>query len=138
MNRTDFQQLAEVRIEEAAALLAAQKWDGAFYLAGYAVECALKACIAKQTNQFDFPPQRKDWEDCYTHDLERLLRRAELELHQKAEAAANVDFRDNWLTVKKWSEASRYIRTTKDDAEMLYNAISNPMHGVLLWLKKYW
>jgi hypothetical protein len=38
MNRADFQRLADIRIDEAAALLAQQKWDGAYYLAGYAVE----------------------------------------------------------------------------------------------------
>ena len=46
MNRADFQRLADVRIDEAGVLLAAGRWSGAYYLAGYAVECALKACIA--------------------------------------------------------------------------------------------
>ena len=46
MNRSDFQQLADVRIDEAAVLFAQGKYDGAYYLAGYAVECGLKACIA--------------------------------------------------------------------------------------------
>ena len=57
MNRTDLQQLADVRIAEAHALLtlAVPMSDGAYYLAGYAVECALKACIAKTVNQHDFP-----------------------------------------------------------------------------------
>jgi hypothetical protein len=45
LTRTDLQQLADARIAEANALLAAGLWDGAYYLAGYAVECALKACI---------------------------------------------------------------------------------------------
>ncbi|MBI1831825.1 MAG: HEPN domain-containing protein [Planctomycetes bacterium] len=138
MNRSDFQQLADVRIDEAAVLLAAQKWDGAYYLAGYAVECALKACIAKLTNQHDFPPQRKDWEDCYTHDLEKLVKRAKLELHRKRDAALNIDFQNNWSAVKDWTESSRYERKTKDEAEKLYNAIIDPVHGVLPWLKRYW
>jgi hypothetical protein len=138
MNRTDFQQLADVRIEEAAVLLTQQKWDGAYYLAGYAVECALKACIAKQTNQYDFPPPRKEWEDCYTHDLERLLRGADLESLYQAQAVATNNFQKNWFTVKRWSEASRYERKSKDEAELLYNAIIDPSHGVLPWLKKYW
>jgi hypothetical protein len=57
VNRTDFQELADVRIGEAEVLVAQGKWDGAYYLAGYAVECALKACIAKLTNLHDFPPK---------------------------------------------------------------------------------
>jgi hypothetical protein len=51
MNRNHFRQLAEVRIEEALVLFAQGLYDGAYYLAGYAVECGLKACIAKLTNQ---------------------------------------------------------------------------------------
>ena len=138
MNRNDFQQLADVRIEEAAALLAAQKWDGAYYLAGYAVECALKACIAKQTHQYDYPPVRKEWEDCYTHDLERLMKRAGLELECNRESAANADFKRNWLAVQDWDESSRYERKSKDQAEKLYNAIIESVIGVLPWLKKHW
>ena len=58
MNRIDLQKLAEDRIADAAALLNAGRWSAAYYLAGYAVECALKACIAKQTQAGDFPDKR--------------------------------------------------------------------------------
>jgi HEPN domain-containing protein len=51
MNRADLQQLAELRITEAKVLLDNGFYAGAYYLAGYAVECALKACIAKLTNR---------------------------------------------------------------------------------------
>lgn len=54
MNRSDFQDLAQIRLAEAAALLQAERFDGAYYLAGYAVECALKACIAKGPNCTNF------------------------------------------------------------------------------------
>jgi HEPN domain-containing protein len=47
ISRADFQQLADVRLKEAKALLDLGMWDGAYYLAGYAVEVALKACIIK-------------------------------------------------------------------------------------------
>jgi len=43
MNRVDLQQLAELRLKESKALFAAGFPEGAYYLAGYAVECALKA-----------------------------------------------------------------------------------------------
>jgi hypothetical protein len=47
MNRAELQRLAKERISDAKVLLAARHWSAAYYLAGYAVECALKACIAK-------------------------------------------------------------------------------------------
>lgn len=55
MNRADLQNLAELRINEAKLLLDRGFYQGAYYVAGYAIECALKACIAKKTQQFDFP-----------------------------------------------------------------------------------
>jgi hypothetical protein len=55
MNRTDLQVLAEMRVVEAQALLDADCWAGAYYVIGYAVECGLKACAAKQFRQDEVP-----------------------------------------------------------------------------------
>jgi len=55
MNRSSLQNLANERIKDAEALLMAGRWSGSYYLAGYAVECALKECFAKQTREYDFP-----------------------------------------------------------------------------------
>ncbi|MCP5119377.1 MAG: HEPN domain-containing protein, partial [bacterium] len=49
MNRTDFQNLALERLDDAKVLLDGGRYNGAYYLSGYVVECALKACIAKLT-----------------------------------------------------------------------------------------
>jgi HEPN domain-containing protein len=59
VDRKDLQALSNVRLKEAKALLGAGLWDGAYYLAGYAVECALKACIAKQTQRYEFPDKKR-------------------------------------------------------------------------------
>jgi HEPN domain-containing protein len=45
MNRTDLQILAEDRLKDAEVLLANGRFGAAYYLAGYAVECGLKACV---------------------------------------------------------------------------------------------
>jgi len=77
MNRQELQELSKIRRKEAAALLAAKHYAGAYYLLGYSVECALKACIAKQTNKHDFP--NKDLASkAYVHDLEQLIKLAGL------------------------------------------------------------
>lgn len=39
-------------------LLTAGMPEGAYYLAGYAVECALKSCIARRTQEHDFPDKK--------------------------------------------------------------------------------
>jgi len=55
INRQKLQELALMRIAEAKVLFNASHFAGAYYLAGYAIECGLKACIAKTVNQYDFP-----------------------------------------------------------------------------------
>ena len=77
MTRAEFQKLAEVRVTEASALLAAGLWDGAYYLAGYAIECALKACILAQLEKAGAAvifEDKKFSEKCWTHKLDDLLK----------------------------------------------------------------
>jgi HEPN domain-containing protein len=136
VNRADFQQLADVRIAEAQLLLDHGMCDGAYYLAGYAVECALKACIAKLTRQDDFPP--KNANNFYTHNIESLVNSADLAVGRKTAAAADTDLLDNWRIVLKWNEESRYERKTETEARDLSNAITDPAHGVLPWIKVRW
>jgi hypothetical protein len=72
VNRADLQRLAKERITDAKVLLGARRWSAAHYLAGYAVECALKACIAKLMKPEEFP-DRSFAEKCWTHNLPQLL-----------------------------------------------------------------
>ena len=139
MNRADFQQLADLRIAEAIALLAlpTPMPDGAYYLGGYAVECALKACIAKLVKEFDFP-DKKQVQDSHTHNIDVLIRLAGLEKDQTADANANVVLSDNWEKVGDWNEQARYQRYSLADAQALIDAITDPTNGVLTWIKARW
>lgn len=67
-----------MRLKEVEVLLNNRQYSGAYYLSGYVVECALKACIARQTRKFDFP-DKKTVLDSYTHDLQKLVKIAKLE-----------------------------------------------------------
>lgn len=138
MNRSDFQKLAEERICDAEELLNAQRWSGAYYLAGYSVECGLKACIAKLTQQHDFPPDRRFVADCYTHDLEKLVKIARLESLREQLAQTNSDFAANWHIVKDWEEQSRYLQWHEATARKLYSAVTDSSNGVLPWIKVHW
>ena len=71
--KAEFQVLAEERLVEAKALLDLKKWDGAYYLAGYAVELAIKACIIKMLMATDAFPKKDFSKDCYTHIIETLV-----------------------------------------------------------------
>ena len=136
MNRNDFRDLARVRLDEAGVLLAAGHYAGAYYLAGYAVECALKACIAKQTRAGDFPDLDLA-RASYTHDLERLLSVAGLKDELKAALRSDSGFEIYWNVVSRWGAHSRYSLATEGDTRDLYAAISNRRHGVLRWLRRF-
>jgi HEPN domain-containing protein len=143
MNRNDFQRLAELRLQEARALLAAEFPDGAYYLAGYAVECALKACVAKRTQQHDFP-DKKLVDKSYTHDVEKLLDAAGLSDLLKKDVAQNVELELDWETVRDWSEQSRYELFKGDptgglvEAKLLIDAVESEKGGILRWIKQSW
>ena len=112
--------------------------EGAYYLTGYAVECALKACIARKTQQHDFP-DRKLVSQVFTHNLSSLVRAAGLESDLIGEIRSHPDFSDNWEVTKLWAEESRYDpNISAQAAQDLYNAVADPTAGVLAWLKKYW
>jgi len=139
MNRRDFQALATLRVKEAKVLLDNQCFEGAYYLSGYAVECALKACIAKKTNRFDFPPDPSTVRDIYTHKPELLLTASGLKVVHQGELNSNPRFAVNWAVVKDWSEGARYSATiSKAEADNLYSAVTARRNGVLSWVKKWW
>jgi len=76
-DRATFQRLAELRLSE-AKLLAQQGYpSGAYYLTGYAIECALKARIAGQFRANEIP-DKGFINRIYTHNLTELLELAGL------------------------------------------------------------
>jgi hypothetical protein len=112
-------------------------YDGTYYLAGYAVECALKACIAKYTRRHEFPDKKKV-DLSHSHDLLQLVRVAGLEDEHRMRVSGDPDFETNWDVVKRWSEQSRYRRHLPESAHELLVAASDKRHGVMRWIKLHW
>jgi hypothetical protein len=137
MNRNDLRQLSRIRIKEARTLLEAGCFDGSYYLCGYSVECALKACIAKKTRRHDFP-DKKTVNDSYSHNLTALVAVAGLNTLWQDEMTSDPEFALNWTTLKDWSEERRYRLSTKKEARDLYRAAVSRQHGVLRWIRQYW
>jgi hypothetical protein len=135
-NRTVFQELAKTRLEDAHVLLRNGRSAAAYYIAGYVIECALKACIARLTHEGDFPPEKKVVEKCYSHDLEKLCELAQAPLKEKQRADAV--FEGYWGVVKDWSEQKRYAHMDDVAAKDLLSAIEDPQHGVFRWLQERW
>jgi hypothetical protein len=103
----------------------------------------LKACIAKRTQQHDFP-NKKLVNDSHTHDLGKLLDLAGLSDLLKNDVASNVELKLDWETVRDWSEQSRYelfigdLRGGLVEAELLIDAVESEKGGVLRWIKQSW
>ena len=138
LNRELLQQLSEQHLGDAQVLLDQERWPGAYYLAGYSVECALKACIAKLTRVHDFP-DRDFARDIYTHKLAILVGLAELDKARIEKCKASPTFDLHWRRVKFWSEESRYDTFNgQPEARDLIRAISDNQEGVLPWIKLHW
>lgn len=136
--RADFQLLADVRLEEAKLLLDSGRWDGVYYLAGYAVEVALKACVIKLLMGTDAFPEKRFSERCYTHDIGELVGLAGLKATWDAATAADPVLSGNWGVAKEWSEQKRYHRVEEAEARYLYDAVADATHGVFQWIKTQW
>jgi hypothetical protein len=138
MNRTDLQILAADRVADAEALLQLKRWTAAYYLLGYAVECALKACVARQFRQ-DEIPDKTFVNNFYTHRLDLLLNISEFKTALDSRAASDAVFLVNWNTVRDWNETARYDHSiTETKARDLFVAVTDPGFGVLPWLKTHW
>lgn len=139
MNRADLQWLARERLRDAKNLLGGGRWSGAYYLAGYAVECGLKSAVLAHIERTGVIFEDKKYaERCWTHNLEDLMGLANFQTEFDLAAAADADLRSNWEIVKDWNELSRYARTGQDDAEDMYEAVADKKHGVLSWVKAPW
>ncbi len=128
-----FQELAKCRLAEALLLAKEGHSAGAYYLAGYAVECALKAIIAGQFQANEIP-DRGLVNSIYTHNLSELLRLADLE----EELQAETDLVKRWGVVKRWSENARYVICEAEVARALLDAIGGADTGIFQWLTKRW
>ena len=138
MNRGDFQLLTRERRREASSLLKQGHSLGAYYLMGYAIECALKACIAKQTKKHDFPDKRLAQQP-HTHDLQVLVRLAGLGPALEEKRRKSKPFELNWAIIKDWSETVRYdLNITRRQARDFYSACTARKHGVLTWIWSRW
>ena len=138
MNRQELQEISKLRRSEVAVLLKAKQYAGAYYLLGYSVECALKACIAKQTKRYDFP-NRDIVKKAYNHNLETLLKTAGLDYQLKKDMKTNSALEVNWSIVKDWKETSRYTKTiTSTEARDFYSACTSRKNGILSWIREKW
>ena len=137
LTKTDLEALAAARHEDAPLLLLAGRSSSAYYLAGYAVELALKACIAKSFLP-DVIPEKAFVDQIYTHNLDKLLSTAGLLSSFTNDSKKNPLLAASWGIATKWNEASRYTLWDPVSATNLIEAVGDPQNGVFQWVKKHW
>ena len=83
-------------------------------------------------------PEKSFTDKCYIHDIDKLVVLAELKAARDGDCTADPNLANNWSIVVQWTEASRYDRKAPRDAQNLYDAITNPAHGVFPWIQVRW
>ncbi|HUF46092.1 MAG TPA: hypothetical protein VMN43_12160 [Aestuariivirgaceae bacterium] len=131
------QDLANRRAAEATALLQLGHFSGAYYLAGYALECGLKALIASRF-QAGVIPDKKLVQQIHTHKLNELLKLAGIEGERKELADREPVFDANWRIALDWSEDSRYEIHDEKTAKDLIKATCDSDNGVFQWVRSKW
>lgn len=137
MNREDFIALSELRQKEAETLLSSALYHGSYYLAGYSVECAVKACICKQTQAYDFP-DKKLADQAWQHDLKSLIAVAGLATEFQDARNADKRLEVNWAIVRTWTAEKRYeLNVSRSLAEDFHAACARKS-GILPWVRARW
>jgi len=101
----ELDRIAAARLDDAEALFAASRYDGAVYVCGYAVEIGLKAKICRTLNWAEFPSTNSEFQayrSFRTHELDVLLRLSGQEARIKQQYFAS------WNAVAVWKVESRY------------------------------
>jgi hypothetical protein len=137
LTKSDLEKLAQVRLEDAVFLLTVNRASSAYYLAGYAVELALKACIANLM-QANVIPELAFIKAIYSHKFEGLLATAGLLPQFLEDSKSDPKFAANWAIASKWTEESRYALWDPIETATMIQAIHENDHGVFQWVKARW
>lgn len=114
----DLDTLADARLQDAEALLAAERHDASRYICGYAVELKLKARICRAHGWDVYPPVAPLAQPLKTHNLAMLL------LLSTMHARILDRYADDWSVVVAWNPERRYDVTpaTAQDAQAMIDA----------------
>lgn len=132
--RLDLIRLHQQWVDDARILLAAQRYAGAYHAGGIALECALKARIARFTQAEEFP-DKKLAQEAWEHDPRRLLALGDLVRFMDGAPSA---VQTNWATVKDWKIDSRYTHTVNPATVGAFlDALDDATDGVITWLRNH-
>jgi len=135
--KKDLEALADTRLGDAVCLFQVTRYSAAYYLAGYAVELGIKACIAA-VFQASVIPERSFVNAVYSHKLDELLGLAGIKGQLQDDMRTDPVLSAAWGVASKWNETSRYQMWDQFTASSMIQAVGDQNHGVLQWLRKRW
>lgn len=129
LNPEQLKELSKDRLADAKALYNAERFDGAFYICGYAIEMGLKYKICKTLDWDVYPIAGKGSEkhkSFKTHKFEDLLH------YSGAEKQKNA-FIAEWSIVMKWDSEIRYssVKQTTQDVKLMIEATETILNKLL-------
>ncbi len=121
--------LACERLADAKALYGTGRFEGAFYLCGYAVEMGLKYKTCKTLDWDVYYSEGQEYKSFKTHDVDELLRFSGMEKQK------NSLFMAEWLVITKWDPEIRYSsqKQTQEDVKLMIEATESLLGK--LWAK---
>jgi HEPN domain-containing protein len=133
----DLKSISECKLADAVFLLNHGRWSNSYYLAGYCVEIALKACVAKQIVG-QVVPLRSIVDGFHSHDFRRLAGLAGLMASLKHKESEDNAFASYWALAQQWEPSSRYESTDKLSAQYMIHALTEQKSGVYQWIRTQW
>ncbi len=139
----DLKDIAKARLRAGKVLIDCGDFDGAHYILGYALECALKSAICKTLKLSEYPDNVKnDKLSTFfkTHVFDILLTLSGLENDFRINPANPPRLFQNWSdATSTWTSEVRYNpmgSITEAEARRMHEALSEQPHGLLTWISK--
>ncbi len=137
-NHKDFKILSDRYRASAESLLNAKLFDAAYYLAGYSVECLLKAIICKRLGPNEYPPPNVN-STHYTHLVKKLTETAGIEKDLEYEKERCSELRNSYMVLKDWDPKTLRYESSPLGEKKAINYIDEIKNkkGFFKWLNKY-
>ena len=130
ITKSELRKRAKAKLSDAEVLYKNRRYDGAVYIAGYALELSLKARTCRTLNWNEFPETNgefKRYNSFKTHNLDILLSLSGVEEKIK------LNYFMDWNNINEWNPEQRYAEIgniSKSDARARIDSIKNLMSGL--------
>ncbi len=143
-NNLDLKKITKSRLKSVKILIPSGDYEGAVYMMGYVLECALKALICKRLNLSKYPDEKGEIAKFFkTHKFDPLLILSGLS--NTFSLNGDLAKAQNWSDFTKYYPDDwpimRYENHSNWDEVMvkaMYTNLIDSKHGILTVIKKRW